>query len=259
MEAGGSDGEMDGFGVAVSREAMGKLAESGDRETIYQAGDTIGAYLAGLGFNVDFAPDADVLVDAESRAIGDRSFGTDPQVVASMAWAFAEALHHNGILAAYKHFPGHGGTKEDSHSGYAYVHKTLEELRQTELVPFQDGCDRGVDFIMVSHISAPEVTGSDVPATLSGSLVEDLLKGEMGYEGIVITDSMSMGAITLHYSVEEATLLAIEAGCDMILMPESFDQAYSAVINAVSEGRISEERIEESVRRILRAKMNMGN
>lgn len=146
MEAGGSDGEMDGFGVAVSREAMGKLAESGDRETIYQAGDTIRAYLAGLGFNVDFAPDADVLADAENQAIGDRSFGTDPQVVASMAWAFAEALHHNGILAAYKHFPGHGGTKEDSHSGYAYVHKTLEELRQTELVPFQDGCDRGRGF-----------------------------------------------------------------------------------------------------------------
>ena len=138
-------GRVASFGVERI-EAMGKLAESGDRETIYQAGDTIGAYLAGLGFNVDFAPDADVLVDAESRAIGDRSFGTDPQVVASMAWAFAEALHHNGILAAYKHFPGHGGTKEDSHSGYAYVHKTLEELRQTELVPFQDGCDRGRGF-----------------------------------------------------------------------------------------------------------------
>ena len=98
------------------------------------------------GYACEVSDTQDVLADAENQAIGDRSFGTDPQVVASMAWVFAEALHHNGILAAYKHFPGHGDTKEDSHSGYAYVHKTLEELRQTELVPFQDGCDRGRGF-----------------------------------------------------------------------------------------------------------------
>ena len=249
-------GRVASFGVERI-EAMGKLAESGDERVIYQAGDTIGAYLAELGFNVDFAPDADVLVDVQNQAIGDRSFGTDPDGVASMAWAFAEGLHRNGILAAYKHFPGHGGTKEDSHTGYAYVHKTLEELRQMELIPFQDGCDRGVDFIMVSHISAPEITGDDTPAALSGILVENLLREEMEYEGIIITDAMSMGAITLHYSAEEATLLAIEAGCDMILMPESFQLAYAAVIKAVSEGRISEERIDESVRRILRVKMGM--
>lgn len=155
MEAGGSDGEMDGFGVAVSREAMGKLAESGDRETIYQAGDTIGAYLAGLGFNVDFAPDADVLADAENQAIGDRSFGTDPQVVASMAWAFAEALHHNGILAAYKHFPGHGGRRRIPIRDMPMCTRHWRSCGRRSWFPFRTDATGGVDFIMVSHISGP--------------------------------------------------------------------------------------------------------
>lgn len=236
-------------------EAMGTLAESGDENAIYQAGNTVGAYLADLGFNVDFAPDADVLTNAENQVIGDRSFGTDADTVAQMAWEFTRGLHENRILAAYKHFPGHGGTVEDSHTGYAYLHKTMEELREAELVPFLDGCRRGVDFIMVSHISAPEVTGDDTPASMSSVFVQELLRDEMGYEGIIITDSYSMGAITEHYPAGEAAVLSIEAGCDMILMPQDLKEAHTAVLNAVAEGRISEARIDESVRRILKAKI----
>lgn len=247
-------GKNEAFGVERV-EAMGTLAESGDADAVYEAGNTIGAYLARLGFNVDFAPNADVLTNAGNQAIGDRSFGTNPDVVAQMAWEFARGLHDNRVLAAYKHFPGHGGTAEDSHTGYAYLHKTAEELRQAELVPFLDGCRRGVDFIMVSHISVPEVTGDDTPASLSPVFVQELLRDEMGYEGIIITDSFRMGAITQHYSAGEAAVFAIEAGCDMVLMPQDLNEAYDAVVNAVAEGRISEERIDESVRRILEAKI----
>ena len=236
-------------------EAMGELAKQGDRQVIREAGNTIGAYLSDLGFNVDFAPDADVITNSENQVIGTRSFGTDPQTVADMAWAFCEGLHENQILASYKHFPGHGGTTEDSHSGYAFSYKTLEELREMELVPFQSGCEKGVDFIMVAHISLPNVTGSELPASLSNVLITDLLREEMGYQGIIITDALGMGAIAKHYNSAESALLALEAGCDMLLMPGNFSEAYSAVIQAVKDGRLTEERIEESVRRILLAKL----
>lgn len=238
-------------------EAMGILAEAGDNDVIYDAGNTIGAYLADLGFNVDFAPDADVLSNADNEVIGDRSFGTNPDIVAEMAWAYTEGLHHNGVLASYKHFPGHGGTVEDSHSEYAYSYKTLEELKVMELVPFQSGSEKGVDFIMVSHISTPEVTGSDIPASLSELWITDILRNDMGYEGIIITDSLSMGAISNHYEAGEAAVMAVNAGCDMLLMPSDFETAYKAVLNAVKDETISQEQIDQTLRRIIKAKLKL--
>lgn len=238
--------------------AMGTLAQEGEAGVIEAAGNTIGAYLSDLGFNVDFAPDADVLTNTENQVIGDRSFGTDPDKVADMAWAFCRGLHANGVLSAYKHFPGHGETSEDSHSGYAFSYETLEELKSAELIPFQSGSDNGVDFIMAGHISVPNVTGNDIPATMSKMLVTDLLRTDMGYTGIIITDALNMGAITEHYTSGEAAVTAVQAGCDMLLMPENFKEAREAVLNAVSEGRISEERIEESVLRILQAKLKLA-
>lgn len=246
-------GAKKAFGVEKVK-AMGSIAAKQGIEGVYCAADTIGGYLKELGFNVDFAPDADVITNASNRVIGDRSFGTDPETVADMAWRYSEGLHDNQILACYKHFPGHGGTVEDSHSGYAYSYKNLEELKEAELVPFQQGCGKGVDFIMASHISAPNVTGSDVPASLSELFVTDILRNEMGYQGIVITDSLSMGAVCSHYSPEEAAVLAVQAGCDMLLMPQDFERAYQAVIDAVSSQRITQQRIDESVARILKAK-----
>lgn len=244
------------FGVPKT-EAMGVLAAQKDTQVIRDAADTIGVYLSDLGFNVNFAPDADVLTNESNQAIGDRSFGSDPHIVADMAWAYTEGLHQHGILACYKHFPGHGGTVEDTHAGYAYSYKTIGELKETELVPFQSGCDRGIDFIMVSHVSIPNVTGGDIPATLSGELVTDLLRQEMGFQGIIITDSMSMGAVSEHYSPGEAVVMAVQAGCDMLLMADHFEPSYNAVLDAVADGEIAEEEIDASVLRIIEAKLRL--
>lgn len=249
-------GSNSAFGVPKT-EAMGVLAAQQDTEVIRTAADTIGAYLDDLGFNVDFAPDADVITNESNQAIGDRSFGSDPHVVADMAWAYSEGLHQHGILACYKHFPGHGGTVEDTHAGYAYSYKTLDELKEIELVPFQSGCEKGIDFIMVSHVSTPNVTGSDVPATLSGQLVTDLLRQEMGYQGIIITDSMNMGAVSEHYSPGDAAVMAVQAGCDMLLMSDHFEPSYNAVLEAVEDGRIKMEDIDASVSRIIETKLGL--
>lgn len=248
-------GSNDNFSVEhVS--AMGELVkEQNAEDVIYHSADTIGAYLSELGFNVDFAPDADVLVNADNQVIGDRSFGEDPELVADMAWIYTQGLHNNQILACYKHFPGHGGTIADSHTGAAYLDRTLEELYQTELVPFADGSKKGIDFIMVAHISDREVTGSEEPASLSPVFVTDILRGNLGYQGIIITDSLSMGAVTEHYDSGEAAVLALQAGCDMLLMPQDFQAAYQAVLDAVADDTISQERLDESVERIIGAKM----
>lgn len=238
-------------------QAMGVLAEQNDTEVIHTAASTIGTYLSDLGFNVDFAPDTDVITNEANQVIGDRSFGSDPNVVADMAWAYREGLHEHGILACYKHFPGHGGTVEDSHNGYAYSYKTLEELKEIELVPFQSGCDKGIDFIMVSHVSTPNITGSDIPATLSRQIVTDVLRQEMGYQGIIITDSLNMGAVSEHYSPQEAAVMAVQAGCDMLLMSDYFELSYNAVLDAVADGRIREEDIDASVSRIIETKLGL--
>lgn len=247
-------------GFSVERvDAAGELAKNKDPDVIYRAGDTIGEYLSELGFNVDFAPVADVLINADNQVIGDRSFGTDPHMVADMAWAFTEGLHDNHVLACYKHFPGHGGTVADSHTGAAGLDRTLEELREAELIPFQDGSRRGVDFIMVSHISDVKVTGGEEPASLSGYFVTDILRGELEYQGIIITDSLSMEAVSKYYTTEDAAILALQAGCDMLLMPGDFVKAYEAVYKAVQDGTIPEERLDESVERIVRAKLRWGD
>lgn len=249
-------GSNNAFGVEKI-EAMGVLATQQDSEVIYAAASTIGAYLHDLGFNVDFAPDADVITNEANQVISDRSFGSDPGVVADMAWAYREGLQEHGILACYKHFPGHGGTVEDSHTGYAYSYKTLEELKEAELIPFQSGCEKGIDFIMVSHVSTPGITGNDIPATLSKELVTELLREEMGYQGIIITDSMNMGAVSEHYSPQDAAVMAVQAGCDMLLMSDFFEPSYNAVLDAVADGRIQEEDIDASVSRIIEAKLGL--
>lgn len=168
------------FGVPKT-EAMGVLAAQKDTQVIRDAADTIGVYLSDLGFNVNFAPDADVLTNESNQAIGDRSFGSDPHIVADMAWAYTEGLHQHGILACYKHFPGHGGTVEDTHAGYAYSYKTIGELKETELVPFQSGCDRGIDFIMVSHVSIPNVTGEIFRPHCPGNLLQTCFGRKWGF------------------------------------------------------------------------------
>lgn len=236
---------------------MSEVGAGGDTQEAYETGSTIGAYLKDLGFNMDAAPDADVLTNPANEVVKYRSFGSDPDLVSRMAAAELKGLNDQGIIGMYKHFPGHGGTTADSHEGYVYVEENLEELKNGALVPFQDGADNGLQVIMVSHIACPEVTGNNTPATLSRELVTDLLREDMGFDGLVITDALNMGAITEQYSSGEAAVAALDAGVDMLLMPADFQAAYDGVMAALENGELTEERIDESVRRILEIKLEM--
>ena len=237
---------------------MRDVGSTGDTDLAYETGTTLGTYLKDLGFNVDFAPDADVLSNPDNQVVRYRSFGSDPELVAAMAAAELQGLQEQGVLGCYKHFPGHGATAGDTHAGYAYTDKTLEELSACELVPFQRGIEEGVSMIMAGHISAPSVTGDDTPASLSSVMIDGILRGQMGYDGIVITDAMNMGAVTQSCSSAEAAVRSILAGADMILMPQDFYSAYEGVLAAVEDQTISEERIDQSVERILRVKLQMA-
>ena len=233
---------------------MTTIGSSKNTDKAYDVGQTIGSYLSGYGFNMDMAPVADILSNPSNTVIGKRSFGSDAALVADMVAAECLGFYDTGIIPVIKHFPGHGDTAADSHKGYAYTDKTLDELLSCELIPFQQSIDEGVPAIMVGHISVPNVTEDDTPSSLSHYMITDLLRKQMGFEGVVITDAMNMGAITTEYSSREAAVAAINAGADIILMPQSFNEAYTGILSAVQSGDISEERIDESVYRILKLK-----
>ena len=252
-EEGGSVSRVAGAGLADNVGDMSEIGSTCDPEKAKEVGTTIGTYLSQFGFNVDFAPVADV-VSVENAVIGNRSFGSDPNVVGTMVAAEVQGLQESGVSACLKHFPGIGDTTTDTHDEKTVSEKTLEDMQQTDLPAFQSGINAGVDFVMVSHISLPNVVGDDTPCSLSGTVINDLLRNQLGYDGIVITDALDMSAITDSYSSAEAAVKAIEAGADMLLMPENFEEAYQGVLEAVQNGTISEERINESLKRIYRVK-----
>ena len=234
---------------------MAEIGATGDPEQARAIGQTIGTYLSALGFNVDFAPDADVLTNPQNRVVGSRSFGSSAERVTEMALAFSEGLSERGVLPCWKHFPGHGGTREDSHKGVAVLHASMEELlKSEELSPFLHAARAGVPMIMTGHIAVPEAVGTTYPASLNGRLIGILRGPGVEYDGLLITDSLGMRAITQLVSPAEAAVLAVEAGNDLLLLSDHLEEAYQAVLTAVADGRISEERINESVRRILRCK-----
>ena len=231
------------------------MEQMADEDEARQAGSTIGAYLKQLGFNMDFAPVADVLTNPENTVISDRSFGSDPGRVCRLAAAYSDGLHNSGILSTYKHFPGHGATSGDTHQGYAYTDKTYEQLKESELKPFLRAGEDGADFVMAAHIAAPAVTGSDIPCSLSEKMLTEILRDDLGYDGIVITDALNMGAIVNDYSSGQAAVRAFSAGADMLLMPADFKSAYEAMLQAVRNGEIAAERLDMSVARIIRTKL----
>ncbi|MCI9180252.1 MAG: glycoside hydrolase family 3 protein [Lachnospiraceae bacterium] len=242
--------------LAIPRgEDMADIGARNHPEEAYQKGEFIGGYLSELGFNVDFAPVADVLSNPENTVVKKRSFGADPKLVTAMTAAFAEGLQSKGILGSYKHFPGHGATAGDTHKGYSYTDKTLEELKACELLPFIDGISRDIPMIMVGHISLPKVIGDDTPASLSSYIMTDLLREELGYKGIIVTDALAMKAVIDEYSSDEAAVRALEAGADILLLPEDFELAFQGVLQAVNEGRLSRERLDQSLQRIIRQKL----
>lgn len=236
---------------------MWSVGQNGDAEGAEELGTSIGTYLERLGFNVDFAPDADVVPDPSASAIGTRSFGPDPQTDADMVEAVVKGIQSRKVSATLKHFPGHGAADGDTHAGFVSSDKTLDELRKEDLVPFQAGIDAGVRFVMAGHISYPNVTEDDLPASLSKTFLTDVLREEMGFRGLVVTDSLAMGAIVDSYGSADAAVMAVEAGADLILMPADMQAAYDGVLTAVKSGRITEERIDESVSRIIELKKNM--
>ena len=237
---------------------MDAIGASGDTRLAYELGEKIGSFLHSLGINMDNAPDADVLSNPANTVVKDRSFGSDCSVVSEMALAELKGLEDQGVKGVLKHFPGHGATTADTHAGYAYTDASLEEMKTNELVPFQDGIEAGVDIIMAGHISCPQVTGNEEPASLSEKMINGVLREDMGFSGVVITDAMNMGAIAENYSPAEAAVKAVLAGVDMILMPEDFRQAYTGVLNAVKSGKITEERIDASVYRIVKLKLQIS-
>lgn len=255
-EEGGSVARIGGqsaFGVERLPD-MRVIGENGNVEEAKRVGDVIGSYLSELGFNLDFAPDADVLTNPQNEVVKKRSFGSDAELVSRMSMAVVKGLEEHGIYATLKHYPGHGATLSDSHKGYAYTDKTLEELMEEELIPFKEGISEDIHFIMVAHISVPEITKDTVPCSLSPYMVTDVLRKQLGYQGIVITDAMNMGAISQEYNSKEASVMALKAGVDLVLMPTDFEEAYQGVLSAIEEGELTEERIDESVRRVLRLK-----
>ncbi len=246
----------DAFGVTDVGN-MSDIGATGDAQNAYNAGVTIGTYLKQLGFNVDYAPVADVLTNPDSTVIGTRSFGSDASVVADMVTKELEGLSSQGVFGVVKHFPGHGGVSGDSHDGAVTLDKSLEELMQTEFVPFQKAVENSVSFVMVGHISVPQVVGDNTPASLSQMMVSNVLREQLGYQGIVITDAMNMGAITGSYTADQAAVMAVNAGVDMILMPQDYETAYNGLLQAVQDGTITGDRINESVTRIVKVKLQM--
>ena len=231
---------------------MGSLAASGRSKDVYDAANAIGEYLVKYGFDIDFAPVADVNTNPRNVVIGARAFSDNPKVASEMVKSYLKGLQKSGVIGCLKHFPGHGDTQADSHFGYAMSRKTWEEIRSCEMLPFKAGIDAGAKMVMTAHISLPNVTGSNVPSTLSPMILQEKLRGELGYQGVIITDAMEMGAILRQYPVEDASVMAIKAGVDVLLCVREYPKVFDAVIGAVHRGEIPESRIDESVRRILK-------
>lgn len=230
-------------------------AIAGSAEAL-EMGRTIGAYLKEYGFNVDFAPVADVNTNPYNPIIGKRAFSSDAATAAVLASSMAEGLRQQGIIAAFKHFPGHGDTFEDSHGGVAVTDKTAMEMALCEWLPFMEA--EACDLVMAGHIAAPEITGSMIPATMSHELITGILKEQLGFEGLVITDSLEMAAVTDVCDPGDAALSALNAGCDLLLMPNGLPEAFNAVVTAVENGTYSEDALDQTVARILRFKLDHG-
>ena len=232
------------------------IAKFNDKKLSYNIGKVIGEEISSLGFNMDFAPVLDINSNPDNPVIGNRSFGDNEAIVSKLGIATMKGLKDSNIIATVKHFPGHGDTSVDSHVGLPVVENDLERLKSFELVPFQKAIDEGVDMVMVSHIMLPKIDEND-PATLSKTIVTDILRKDMNYNGVVVTDDMTMGAIINNYDIGEAAVKSINAGVDIVMVCHQYEnvtKVIDAIKEAVNNGSITEERIDKSVERILKLK-----
>ena len=226
--------------------SMYDLGKTNDYNLAYNVGKIMAEQLRTIGVNVVYAPVLDVVSNPNNRVIGTRSFGSDPYKVATMAVNLAKGLEENGIIATYKHFPGHGDTTTDSHLSLPKIDKSYEELTKEELIPFKKAIENGAKIIMIGHLNLNKITNNDIPSSLSKEIVTNLLKNDLNYQGLVITDALNMKALTNNYSYEEIYTMAINAGVDLLLMPDNQELAIKYI-----KDNISENRIDESVKKIL--------
>lgn len=238
-----------------SAEEIGKTK---DDQYTYDMGKKIGSEIKELGFNVDFAPVADVKTSELNQEIGDRSFGGDPDKVSEYVSAFVQGLNKVNISATLKHFPGQGSSEGDTHKGSVDIDSSIAKLRKTDFVPFEAGIAAGADFVMVSHISVSKVTESSTPASMSNLIIQTILRDELGFEKIIITDALDMTSITEHYTSAEAAYNAFQAGADIILMPQNLEEAYAEILYKIKDGTLSQKRLNDSVLRILAVKFQRG-
>ncbi len=238
--------------------AMAEIGKTGDSKNAYHVGETIGKEICELGFNLDFAPVADINTNAENTEIGNRSFGSEPKTVADMVSQEVKGLQAQGVSATLKHFPGQGQCGEDTHKGYVELNATIDRLRDVEFLPFKSGISAGADMVMMSHVAVSKITGKETPASLTKLMVTDILREELQFDNVIITDAMNMKVITKFYDADQAAIMAIEAGNDMILMPDNFEQAFEGVLEAVKDGTLSESQIDEAAGRVLSVKIKRG-
>lgn len=237
------------------------VGQTGSVPAAQSYGDVLAAECAAFGLNLDFAPVLDVWSNPGNTVIGQRAFSADARTVAGLGPAAARRMMDQGVIPAVKHFPGHGDTAVDSHVGLPVVDKSPEELEETELIPFRAaiqsaGTDGQVPAVMVAHILLTQLDPKR-PASLSPAVVTGLLREELGFAGAVLTDDLTMGAVTQSYGLGEAAVLAVEAGCDILLVchgQDSVPAVRTALLEAAASGRITTERLDESVYRILRLK-----
>ncbi len=229
--------------------------DDGD-ETAYENAYTIANDMSALGFNLDFAPVADVWSSPDNTVIGERAYSDDYAQAAELVGNAVKGFNDGGVMCTLKHFPGHGDTAEDSHYSSAYVHRTKEEIMADEMQPFRSGIEAGAEFVMVGHLIVPDI--DEVPATLSYKIATGILRDELKFEGVAITDSFEMESIADNYSVDDAVVMSVKAGMDMILQPKDMASAVNSIEQAVADGELSEDRIDESVRRILTLKESRG-
>ena len=235
--------------------AVGATGDSRDAYTIGAAAAVEGR---AVGIHVNFAPDADVNNNPANPIINTRSFGEDPRTVSRLVAEYVRGLHEHGMLATLKHFPGHGDTQIDSHIGLPVITAGYGRLDSLELVPFRAGIAAGADVVMSAHIAFPALTGSNDPATLSAALLTGVLRDSLRFPGLVVTDALMMGAIVTKFGAGEATVRAFLAGSDLLLIPADPDSAVLAMTAAVATGRVTPERLAQSVRRVLEIKRRLG-
>lgn len=252
-EEGGSYSTMAASGLVEPVDSPETMGNVGDMNAVYATGTQIADYMKEYGFNLNFGPVADVAT-VDNSVMRKRVFGSKANVIAPFVNAISNALEVKEITACVKYFPGMGSVTQDTSKEMAISAKTQEEFEQEEFAIYKEIIENGTNMIMVANMAAPALTGDNTPCSLSESVVTQVLREKLDYDGVIITGALSDKAISEYYASDEAAIMALKAGCDMILTPEDFEKAYTGVLQAVKDGTISEERINDALRRVYRIK-----